>query len=200
MQQDQCTRIFGGLHRTRTQRGANLMGRFSRAITRGLGIGHPPQVAAVCYRTSGSAVEFLLVNTSSGKWTFPKGRLEVTLSASESAAAEAWEEAGARGVIEGESFGVYVDAKRAPGSSDAFHEITIAAYLMEVHTAVVPQESGRNPSWFTAQEAKRRLSESRATKYSQTIHKIVDAAVHRIGSTPAGADFPSREHQPAQVR
>ena len=180
--------------------GANHRGRFSRAIRRGLGIGHPPQVAAVCYRANGSSVEFLLVNTSSGKWTFPKGRLEVALSASESAAAEAWEEAGARGAIEGESFGIYVDSKRSPVGSESAREITVAAYLMEVHTAVMPQESGRNPCWFTPQEAKRRLSESRPEKYSETIHKIVDAAIHRISGFPVRAPFSSRPHQSAHLR
>ncbi len=180
--------------------GANPMGRFSRAIGNGFGIGHPPQVAAVCYRANGSSVEFLLVNTSSGKWTFPKGRVEIALSASESAAAEAWEEAGARGEIEGEAFGVYVDTKRLPGSSEPVREITIAAYLMEVRSAVVPQESGRNPSWFTPQEAKRRLSESRAEKYTNTIHKIVDAAIHRISSASARATFSARQNQAAHLR
>ena len=48
------------------------------------------------HHAQNAIVEFLLVNTSSGKWTFPKGRIEPTLSASESAAREAWEEAGAR--------------------------------------------------------------------------------------------------------
>jgi len=183
-----------------THMGANRMSRFSRAIRNGLRIGYPPQVAAVCYRANGSSVEFLLVNTSSGKWTFPKGRVEIALSASESAAAEAWEEAGARGEIEGEAFGVYVDTKRFQGSSEPLREITVAAYLMKVHSAVVPQESGRNPSWFTPHETKRRLSESRAEKYSNTIHRIVDAAIHRISGTPARAAFSTRPHQPAHLR
>ena len=120
------------------------MGRFFRALKRESGIGHPPQVAAVCYRANGSSVEFLLVNTSSGKWTFPKGRLEAALR-QRKRSGEAWEEAGARGAIEGESFGVYLDTKRSLGISEIVREITIAAYLMEVHSAVVPQESGKIP-------------------------------------------------------
>ena len=60
----------------------------------------PVRVAAVCYRLSGSSVEFLLVNTSSGKWTFPKGRLNPGMSASDSASCEAWEEAGIECKIE----------------------------------------------------------------------------------------------------
>jgi 8-oxo-dGTP pyrophosphatase MutT (NUDIX family) len=175
------------------------MGRFSRALKTELSIGQPPQVAAVCYRANGSSVEFLLVNTSSGKWTFPKGRLEAALSASESAAAEAWEEAGARGAIAGEPFGFYVDTKRSPGFSETVREITIAAYLMDVHSAVVPQESGRNPSWFAPQEAKRRLGELRAAKYSETLHKIVDAATQRISSARSAA-YSSKETPLAHSR
>ena len=60
----------------------------------------PVQVAAVCYRHTAFSLEFLLVNTSAGKWTFPKGRLSPWLSACEAAAREALEEAGARGEID----------------------------------------------------------------------------------------------------
>jgi 8-oxo-dGTP pyrophosphatase MutT (NUDIX family) len=72
----------------------------------------PVRVAAICYRLSGSSVEFLLVNTSSGKWTFPKGRLNPSMSPSESASCEAWEEAGAKGRIEEKAFASYLDTKR----------------------------------------------------------------------------------------
>jgi NTP pyrophosphohydrolases including oxidative damage repair enzymes len=177
----------------------DYMGRFPRTFKKESGISQPLQVAAICYRANGSNVEFLLVNTSSGKWTFPKGRLEAALSASESAAAEAWEEAGARGVIGGESFGFYLDTKRSLGISETIREITIAAYLMEVHSAVVPQESGRNPSWFAPHEAKCRLSESRAVKYSETLHKIVDAAIQRISTAPPVA-YSSKQHPVAHLR
>jgi hypothetical protein len=41
----------------------------------------PLQVAAVCFRRTGAAVEFLLVNTNGGnKWTFPKGAPAAHLS------------------------------------------------------------------------------------------------------------------------
>ena len=58
----------------------------------------PLQVAAVCYRRRGPSVEFLLVNTNGGgKWTFPKGDPESSLSHGQAAEREAWEEAGVRG-------------------------------------------------------------------------------------------------------
>jgi 8-oxo-dGTP pyrophosphatase MutT (NUDIX family) len=144
-----------------------------------LGTELPVQVAAVCYRLNGSSVEFLLVNTSSGKWTFPKGRLDPNLSPSESASREAWEEAGAKGRIEEKHFGSYLDTKRALGHDSRTREVRIAAYLFEVHSTVTPEESGRNPSWFSPQEAKKQLAEGRSVRYSKRIVSIIDAAVEQ---------------------
>jgi 8-oxo-dGTP pyrophosphatase MutT (NUDIX family) len=140
----------------------------------------PVQVAAVCYRLNGPSVEFLLVNTSSGKWTFPKGRLCPNLSPSESASREAWEEAGAKGRIEQNHFGYYFDTKRTLGLDSPAREIRIAAFLLEVHSIETPQESGRNPSWFSPQQARKRLAEGRPAPYSRHIAKMIDAALDQF--------------------
>lgn len=145
-----------------------------------LGSELPVQVAAVCYRLNGPSVEFLLVNTSSGKWTFPKGRLNPSMTPSESAAQEAWEEAGARGRIAEKHFDSYIDIKRALGHDDRSREVRIAAYLFEVESTVTPHESGRNPSWFTAREARKQLAEGRSQQYAKQIASIVDSAIDRL--------------------
>src|SRR5215831_18993078 len=104
------------------------MARVSTGLTRlARRLDLPVQVAAVCYRETGLSVEFLLVNTSSGKWTFPKGRLCPALSPSESAAREAWEEAGVHGRIEETHFGHYLDTKRTLGHNSLTREVRIAA-------------------------------------------------------------------------
>lgn len=138
------------------------------------------QAAAVCYRRIESSVEFLLVNTSAGKWTFPKGRIAPDMSFWEAAEQEALEEAGAIGTIEEGCLGHYTDLKRALGHDNRSREILIAAYLFEVETMCVPQESGRNPTWFTPEEAKERLAEQREIKYSREIGRIVDLAETQI--------------------
>jgi 8-oxo-dGTP pyrophosphatase MutT (NUDIX family) len=140
----------------------------------------PVQAAAVCYRRNGSSVEFLLVKTSSGKWTFPKGRVNPSMSASESAAREAWEEAGAQGQIAKKHFGSYVDTKRTLGHDLRASEVRILAYLLEVYTAVEPEETGRYPTWYEAREAKKRLAEGRVAIYSKLIANIVDAALENL--------------------
>ena len=72
----------------------------------------PLQVAAVCYRRRGTAIEFLLVNTNGGtKWTFPKGSTDPRLSHSQAAEREAAEEAGALGTIEPRHFHLYIHSK-----------------------------------------------------------------------------------------
>ena len=140
----------------------------------------PFQVAAVCYRQGESSVEFLLVKTSAGKWTFPKGRHNPSLSASESAAREAWKEAGAKGRIAERHFGSYLDTKRALGHDARTREIRILTYLLEVHRTVAPEENGRRPTWFTPRDAKKRLAEGRDSLYGRQITKIVDSAVEHL--------------------
>lgn len=140
----------------------------------------PVQVAAVCYRRTPFSLEFLLVNTSSGKWTFPKGRISPWLPAHEAAAREALEEAGALGEIEESCFAHYVDAKRALGHGNRTGEILIAAFLLEVRRVSSPYEAGRNPTWFSAEKAKERLAEQRAAKYSRELERMVDAATRAL--------------------
>lgn len=144
------------------------------------GAGQPLQVAAVCYRVREFSVEFLLVKTSSGKWTFPKGRIEPVLGATASAAREAWEEAGVRGQIDEQHFGFYLDMKRSLAHENKLREIIVASFLLEVRSTVPPDETDRNPTWFTPQQAKKRLQEARSAEYAEQICNIVDTAVQHV--------------------
>ena len=57
------------------------------------------QVAAVCFRILSTGVEFLLVRTRRGRWTFPKGGAQAGFTHAQSAALEAFEEAGVKGKV-----------------------------------------------------------------------------------------------------
>src|SRR5215472_18742743 len=52
------------------------------------------KVAAICFRVRTGVIEFLLVQTRRGRWTFPKGNTEPGLTTAQAAALEAFEEAG----------------------------------------------------------------------------------------------------------
>ena len=137
---------------------------------------NPAKVAAVCYRQRGASIEFLLVNTDSGRWTFPKGTVEAHLGPRESAALEAMEEAGAMGKISEEHFCVYLHAKRSC-RRDSVKELEVAAFLMYVQELVEPEEGHRNPTWFSAREAKLRLAQRRPARYQRELTRVVDHAI-----------------------
>jgi 8-oxo-dGTP pyrophosphatase MutT (NUDIX family) len=168
----------------------------SRPFPRANETGLPVQVAAVCYRVRRSSLEILLVNTSAGKWTFPKGRTDPSLSGSESAAREALEEAGAKGRIEEQHFGSYLDKKRVLGPDSQVREIMVAVYLFEVRSMISPEEDGRNPTWFAPHEAKKRLAERRAPKYSGQITRIIDTAVELVASVEPRLALPEPARSP----
>lgn len=146
------------------------------------------QVAAVCYRVRRGLVEFLLVRTGSEHWTFPKGGVEPGLTHAQAAALEAFEEAGVHGRIEETSFARYVRRKRgnARNSSvksagrSAEREIVISAHLCEVLRLGPPQEANRNPTWFSAEKAKRHLRKDRGPDFGAELARVVDRAVARI--------------------
>ncbi|HEV3308008.1 MAG TPA: NUDIX domain-containing protein [Candidatus Sulfotelmatobacter sp.] len=141
----------------------------------------PLQVAAVCFRRRGTTVEFLLVNTNGGnKWTFPKGSPEARLSHSQAAEREAAEEAGALGTIEPRHFHLYIHSKGVFWQPGGVQEFVVKAFLMEIHELRRPDEPLRNPTWFTPEEARRRLAKGREVKYAHEMEAVIDRALERI--------------------
>jgi 8-oxo-dGTP pyrophosphatase MutT (NUDIX family) len=136
------------------------------------------QVAAVCYRRSHKGPVFLLVRTLDGKWTFPKGQIDIGMSEFEAAENEAYEEAGVTGSIEHEPFASYRYVKN--GASSPSNEITVNAFLLSVGAARPPLEPHRDPEWFEPEEAKQALAEGRSPRYALELARVVDAAVKRL--------------------
>jgi 8-oxo-dGTP pyrophosphatase MutT (NUDIX family) len=129
------------------------------------------QVAAVCYRIRKRGIEFLLVQTRGGRWIFPKGGAETGFTHAQSAALEAFEEAGVHGRIEEIPFARYFHRK-----SDA----AVTAHLCEVSRLEAPQESNRNPTWFSVEKAKQRLLKNRTRESGSELARVVDRAEARI--------------------
>jgi 8-oxo-dGTP pyrophosphatase MutT (NUDIX family) len=138
------------------------------------------QVAAICYRLGKRGIEFLLVRTRGRRWTFPKGSIESGLTNAQAAALEAFEEAGVHGRIEEAAFARYVRVKRDRDRLSSEIEVVINAHLCEVRRLGRPEEKDREPTWFSAEKAKRRLREERADDYGEDLARIVDRAVARI--------------------
>jgi 8-oxo-dGTP pyrophosphatase MutT (NUDIX family) len=141
------------------------------------------RVAAVCYRFVDGSVQFILVRTGTGRWTFPKGHVEEGETPWAAAQREALEEACVRGDIEPEPFVVFPHVQRA--SDGHCMELTVAAYLLRVESDCDTPEHGRDPTWFGPQEAKQRLAERRSPRHQQVYFDVVDEACKRLAPRSA---------------
>ena len=139
------------------------------------------QVAAVCFRVRKGEVEFLLVQTGGGRWTFPKGNAEPGLTQAQSAALEAFEEAGVHGRIEEASFAQYVRRKGSRAAGSGSVDVVTNAYLCEVSWLDEPQELDRDPTWFDVTKSRRRLRLHRSEEDGAEHCRIIDLALERIG-------------------
>ncbi len=151
------------------------------------------QVAAVCYRVRKSGIQFLLIQTRGGRWIFPKGGLEPGFTHAQSAALEAFEEAGVHGRMEEIPFARYFRRKadlaaiaqvqteeRQSGDQDSQAELPVAAHLCEVSRLERPQESNRQPTWFSPEKTKRCLLADRPAEFGAELARVVDRALLRI--------------------
>lgn len=120
------------------------------------------QVAALCWRRrpGGGALEILLVTTRrSGRWTPPKGGLMKGKTEAESAAEEAWEEAGASGAVSDTPLGDYPSLKYRSGKG--WEKWTVALYPLEVDSLAdqFDEKGQRELRWFSQAEAPAQVRE-----------------------------------------
>jgi len=136
----------------------------------------PVQVASVCYNMNRADIEFLLVNTKTGKWTFPKGSALSGVPLSQTAAQEALEEAGVLGTIERDPVYTYIHAKGVFWKKPAIREFAVKAFLMEVERRRAPREFMRNPTWFPIAATHRMLAQGREITYRNEMKHLIDLA------------------------
>ncbi len=117
--------------------------RFPRTGT----INRTQQYGAIPVRVEHGRIEVLLVTSrGSGRWIIPKGWAARKLSAAESAAREAFEEAGVRGIIlPGAPIGFYVTPKR----------LQVGVFVLHVTKVLAawPEARERQRRWFAPDAA-----------------------------------------------
>jgi len=108
------------------------------------------QSSVIPYRISAGSVEVLIVSSSKNKhWVIPKGIQDPGMSAQQSAAEEAYEEAGIKGSVASDAIGIY----RYP-KWDAVCDVTV--YAMQVEHVLGEtqwQESHRGRQWVSIEQA-----------------------------------------------
>jgi phosphohistidine phosphatase len=112
------------------------------------------QSAVVPYRIRNDEPEILLITSRRRKrWIVPKGIVEFDLSAAESAAKEAWEEAGVQGTIATEPLGTYQYEKWGDVCT-----VTVFAMRVEQELEVWPEDF-RERRWVSVKKAIKRVRE-----------------------------------------
>jgi 8-oxo-dGTP pyrophosphatase MutT (NUDIX family) len=113
------------------------------------------QSGVIPYRVIHSEVEILLITSRRGKrWVIPKGVIDPGSSASESAAREAYEEAGIRGRLSDSAIGEYRYQKWGG-------TCTVKVFIMEVQSVLEewPEASNRRRKWMTVKDASETVRE-----------------------------------------
>lgn len=119
----------------------------------------PAAAGAIPYAVVDGQIVFLMITSrGTGRWIFPKGGLIDGLSPAESAAVEAYEEAGVRGRVGTDPVGTYSARSRRLGNGG---EDEVRMYPLEVENQYDdwPERRERKRSWVTLAEARRLLSE-----------------------------------------
>jgi 8-oxo-dGTP pyrophosphatase MutT (NUDIX family) len=113
------------------------------------------QSGVIPYRIRDRQIEVMLITSSTGKrWVIPKGLIEPDMTSQDSAAKEAWEEAGLLGTVFSESIGTYEYYK----STYAYQ---VEVFLLQVQTVLDnwPEASKRKRQWVTIPKAIKRVDE-----------------------------------------
>ena len=113
------------------------------------------QCGAICWRRNDAGqVEVLLVTSrDTGRWVIPKGGQIEGLDDAQSAAQEAWEEGGIRGLVSDHPVGHYTYQKTNAGFFDV--DCDVAVYPIEVQEVAnrFPEHRERRRAWFAPLEA-----------------------------------------------
>ncbi|MBL1173669.1 NUDIX hydrolase [Pantanalinema sp. GBBB05] len=113
------------------------------------------QSGVIPYRIRSRTIEILLITTSSGNhWGIPKGWISLFMSPADSAAKEAWEEAGVLGSVITPAIGDYQIRKWG-------YPCQVKVFFMQVQEVAdqYPEVKQRQRQWFSLDKAIKRVKD-----------------------------------------
>jgi 8-oxo-dGTP pyrophosphatase MutT (NUDIX family) len=109
-------------------------------------------------KRGGGKIEIMLVTgRGSGRWLIPKGWPIPGKSLSQSAAQEAYEEAGVRGSIDAAPIGAFRHVKQHPLIGEIEVNIYVHSLAVEEHLDDWPERGERDRSWFKLSDAAKQV-------------------------------------------
>ncbi|TMV07742.1 NUDIX hydrolase [Ruegeria sediminis] len=118
------------------------------------------QYGALCYRLDDGKLQVLLVTSrETGRWVIPKGWPIDDTEPSETAAHEAWEEAGVVGSCKSKSVGSFSYTKVRPSKGNVLCLVKVYPLRVRKLVSDFPESGQRRRKWFSVKKAAQRVAE-----------------------------------------
>lgn len=118
------------------------------------------QYGALCWRLHRGKVEVLLVTSrDTGRWIIPKGWPISGLTPADTAAREAWEEAGVQGEVATDDLGAYGYAKVMTPTQAIPCSVQVYGLRVAALKDKFPERKQRRRKWFGVEKAARKVAE-----------------------------------------
>ncbi|MEI4471527.1 NUDIX hydrolase [Frigidibacter sp. MR17.24] len=118
------------------------------------------QIGALCFRVHRGKLQILLITSrDTGRWVIPKGGLIAGLGPADSAAEEAWEEAGAVGSVQHLAIGSFAYAKRLRARPARPCLVEVFPLKVERMAERFPERGQRRRKWFSPAKAAAKVHE-----------------------------------------
>lgn len=134
----------------------------------------PVQFGAVCWRMHRSKVEVLLITSrDTGRWVIPKGWPIVGQPSADSAAQEAWEEAGVTGDVGADALGLFHYEKVINAKFALSCQVEVFGLRVEKLHGRFPERKERRRKWFACDKAARKVNEPELRDLLQNISHLL---------------------------
>lgn len=118
------------------------------------------QYAALPWRQSGGGREVLLISSrDTGRWVIPKGWPIRNLTPAQSAAREAYEEAGVGGQVNKKPIGAFDYPKKLDNGQTETCTVEVFALEQMIQHPSWPEQGQRRMQWFSLPEAAKAVDE-----------------------------------------
>src|SRR3954469_12540108 len=135
------------------------------------------QFGVLAWRRAGSDVEVLLITSrETRRWVVPRGNAIPGLRPYETAAQEAFEEAGVRGGVQQDELGTYRYDKKARDGRATPARVHLYAMLVTEEVDAWPEQKQRERRWFPAEAAAAAVDEADLAQLIRDFAPIVTKA------------------------
>jgi len=117
------------------------------------------QFGALCYRVKNDKIQILLITSrTTRRWIVPKGWPVDKATPYEAALTEAWEEAGVKGKIKGNTVGIYSYVKRDDRTKSPCVVVVFAVKVRKLSNTY-PEVQQRRRKWVSRKKAAKMVDE-----------------------------------------